>query len=113
MIIGIAKILIIFPFMLYLIFLITSKNRKLAHVYCGPFVLLSIGVIINYLFDLIFVPIVLGAYLIVVLFLAKEKTKNKRTAKRFWMYCSFFCSKVGFRLYILLVVIGTVLEMLK
>lgn len=113
MIIGIAKILILFPFIPYLIFMVTSKNRKLAHVYCGPIVFVSNLIILNYLLNIILVPIVLIAYLLVVFYFSKEKTKKKRTPKRFWMNFSYFTSWIGFRLYVILIVVGTILEMLK
>lgn len=113
MIIGIAKILILFPFLPYLIFMITSKNRKLAHVYCGPIVFVCNVILLNYLFKLMLVPVVLIGYLITVFYFTSEKTKKKRTPKRFWMNFSYFTSWLGFRLYVILVIIGTILEMLK
>ncbi len=113
MIIGIAKILILFPFLPYLIFMITSKNRKLAHVYCGPIVFIANLILLNYLFNLILVPLVLAGYLITVFYFTKEKTKKKRTPKRFWMNFSYFTSWIGFRIYMVLVIIGTILEMMK
>lgn len=113
MIVGITKILILFPFLPYLIFMVTSKNRKMAHVYCGPIVLLGNLIIINYLFNLIGVLIILIAYLLAVFYFAADKTKKKRTPKRFWMNFSYFMSWLGFRLYVVLVLIGTILEMIK
>lgn len=113
MIEGIAKILILFPFLPYLIFMVTSKNRKLAHVYCGPIVLLSNIIIIKYLFNPIFLLIILIAFLIAVFYFAADKTKKKRTPKRFWMNFSYFTSWLGFRLYVVLVVIGTIIQMIK
>lgn len=113
MVAGIAKILILFPFLPYLIFILTSKSRKLAHVYCGPIVAVCNIVILNYLVDTIYVAIVIALYAIIVFYFAKERTKRKRTPKRFWKMFSYYSSKLGFILYVPLVIIGTILEMIK
>ncbi len=113
MIIGITKILILFPVLPYLIFLITSKNRKMAHVYCGPLVALANFFILNYLFNIIFVLIVFAMYVFAIIYFAKEKIKKKRTPKRFWMNVLYYMSWLGFRLYVTLVVLGTIIEMMN
>ncbi|WOO86614.1 hypothetical protein RZE82_05735 [Mollicutes bacterium LVI A0039] len=113
MIVGIAKILILFPFLPYLIFLITSKNRKMAHVYCGLIVLLSNIIILNYMFHIIYVLIALTVYVLATLFFATEKTKKKRSPKLFGLNVLFFFSWLGFRLYLILIIIGTAMEMIK
>ncbi len=111
--IGITKILILFPFLPYLIFMITSKNRKLAHVYCGPILMICNFIILDYLVNVILALAVMIVYLLAAFYFAKEKTKKKRTPKRFWMNFSYFMSWIGFRLYVVLVILGTILEMMN
>lgn len=113
MIIGITKILILFPFIPYLIFLLTSKSRKMAHVYNGPIVVLSIVFISSYILDVIYVLVLLVVYILSVFYFATENTKKKRTPKRFGMNVLLFCSWLGLKLYVVLVIIGVALEMLK
>ncbi len=113
MLLGITKVLILFPFIPYLIFMITSRNRKLAHVYCGPIVALCNFFILNYLFNILVAIFLTIAYIGVTFYFAKEKTKKKRTPKRFGMNILYFMSWVGLRLYLVLIIIGTILEMMK
>ncbi len=115
MLVGISKFLIVFPFIPYLIFWITSKSRKLAHVYCGPVVATCNIFLLKEIFNILFIPIVLLAYFGVALYLTfkKLKKKKRRKPKKFWMYFSYFLSKVGFKIYIVLVIIGTIMEMMK
>ncbi len=113
MIVGITKILILLPFLPYLVFLLTSKNRKIAHVYCGPIVLLSNVTIISYILDVSYTVIVLILYILTTLFLATKKTKRKRSPKRFGLNVLFFFSWLGFKLYVIFVVIGIVQEVLN
>lgn len=113
MIIGIAKILILFPFIPYMIFIVTSRSRKKAHLYNGPIMLLSIGVILNYLFSLLPMLIVIVAYLAAVFYFATDKTKRKRTPKKFGLNILYFMSWIGLRLYLVLIILGIILEFFK
>lgn len=113
MIIGITKILILFPFIPYLIFLITSRNRKYAHIYNGLVLLICNFFITKYLFELPLAIIIIIAYLAGAFYLAAVSTKRKRNPKRFGKYILYHLSRLGFVLYGILVVIGTILEMIN
>ncbi len=113
MIIGIAKLLILFPFIPYLIFVVTSKNRKYAHMYNGPIVLLANFFILKYLWGIWIALLLIAIYGLICFYLAKESTQKKRSPKRFGKYFLWHLSKIGLLLYGLLVVIGTILEALK
>ncbi len=113
MLLGITKVLILFPFIPYLIFMITSRNRKLAHVYSGPIVTLCIFFMLNYLVSIIPAILLTAAFIGVTVYFAKEKTRKKRTPKRFGMNILYFMSVLGLRVYVVLIIIGTILEMMK
>lgn len=113
MIIGIGKILIIFPFIPYLIFILTSKSLKKAHMYNGLFTLVSIVIISNYQFEVIPFLIVVVSYLIAVFIIVANKTKGKRNPKRFGKYFLYYLSIIGLVLYLVLVIIGVTIEFLN
>ncbi len=111
MIIGITKLLILFPFIPYLIFVMTSKSKKMAHVYNGLVVALANFLILNYLLSIGLAILVFLAYVAACFFFAYEHTSKKRTPKRFVRYGLLYLSKLGMVVYLVLVIIGTIVEM--
>lgn len=108
MLIGITKVLIIFPFIPFLVFILTSGEFKLAYMYSAPIVILANAIILKYYFNLIFALVLTIGFIIMVLVMSKNKDPKKRLKK-----FSRISSWLGFRIYFVLVIIGTILEMIK
>lgn len=111
---GLIKLLLIFPFIAFLLLLIYTKSKEKAYLWVAPLYLVSQFLICKYIFGLFLGIIVFGILIWGLVFMTIEFNRTKRmTIINFGRYFLITTGRNYPRIYTILVVIGIVQEYMK
>ncbi len=111
---GLIKLLLIFPFLPFILLLIYSKSRQSAYILIAPLYLLSQLLLCKYIFGVMLGIIIFGILIGGLTFMTIEFNQTKRmTIMNFVRYFFITTARNYPRLYVVLVVIGIVQEYMK
>ena len=110
---ALFRVLIIFPFIIYLLYVSTGTSQKKAQLISSVFYLISMFFIVKYNFnDIWFIFVLAGIYLFLILYTFTDTYKNYKSIIPKILIRNFFkaVGKLYPYIYIILIIIGIIIE---